>query len=113
MAYFSGAGEISVMTRYGASQHVIVKPGANGETAMYLRWGPFRNGLLVRARDARGQQAIWEVSTNGKSWRALVLIDDERRPTLRPEFATDGRRIFFTLAERTADVFTARVATQK
>lgn len=113
IAYFSGAGEISVMSRFGASQHVIVKPGSNGETAMYLRWAPFKKGLLVRARNANGQQAIWEVSVDGKLWRPLVNFDDERRPSLRPEFATDGRRVYFTLAERTADVFTARVAMQK
>lgn len=114
-AYFSGPGEISIMAtgERGSSHHVIVEQGANGRTAMYLRWTPNRNGLLVRARDAAGLQTIFEVSPNGQSWRPLVVFNDARRPSIRPEFATDGRRIYFTLAERTADVFTARLASHR
>ena len=115
VAYFSGSGEISVMSRSGdvATRRVVVESGANGRTAMYMRWAPYANGLLVRARDAKGMQAVWEVSPNGQSWRSLVQFDDPRRPSLRPEFATDGRHIYFTLAERSADVFTARLAAPK
>lgn len=80
---------------------------------MYLQWTPNKNGLLVRARDAGGLQTIFEVSPNGQLWRPLVVFNDARRPSIRPEFATDGRRIYFTLAERTADVFTARLESHR
>ncbi|MBC8088710.1 MAG: PD40 domain-containing protein [Phycisphaerae bacterium] len=115
IAYFSGAGEISVMSRdaNSSSRRVIVRNGANGQTAMYMRWPPNTSELIVRARDAKGLQTIWEVSPDGNTWRPLVLFNDARRPSIRPEFATDGRRIYFTLAERSADVFTARLELQR
>jgi hypothetical protein len=36
-------------------------------------------------------------------------LDDPRRTSPRPEFSTDGRRIFFLVAERDADVWAVRL----
>ncbi|MEO7997287.1 MAG: BTAD domain-containing putative transcriptional regulator [Gemmatimonadaceae bacterium] len=110
-AYFSTGGEISVMPVNGAesSRHIVVAKGANGVTAMYARWIPGKRALMVRAADANGNISIWEVPLDGSAWRSLVRFDDTRRPSMRPEFATDGRRVYFTLSDRTADVFTARL----
>jgi hypothetical protein len=37
--------------------------------------------------------------------RAVVRLDDPRRSSPRPEFATDGRRVYLTVAERASDVW--------
>lgn len=110
-AYFSGGGEISVLPLNGSesSRRVVVAKGANGVTAMYARWIPGKRALMVRAADSRGNIALWEVPLNEGAWRELVKFDDPRRPPIRPEFATDGRRVYFTLSDRSADVFTAQL----
>jgi hypothetical protein len=35
----------------------------------------------------------------------LVRFDDSARPSPRAEFATDGRRLYFTVAERESDIW--------
>jgi hypothetical protein len=39
-----------------------------------------------------------------------VRLNDPERPSPRPEFASDGRHVFYTLLERSADVWSARLA---
>ena len=41
--------------------------------------------------------------------RLLARLSDPRRTSPRPEFTSDGRRIYFLLTEREADVWTARL----
>jgi Tol biopolymer transport system component len=111
-AYFSAPGVISVMrTDEGeSSAHVVVDAArAHGRVAMYARWASARRALYVRASDSLGVNSLWEVPIDGGAWRALVHFDDQRRPPARPEFATDGHRFYFTLAERSADVWTVRL----
>lgn len=110
-AYFSASGEISVMeTAIGeTSRHIVVPASGSGRRAMYARWAPGRRALYVRATDTDGSIGLWDVPLDGGAWRALVRFDDRRRPPARPEFATDGRRFYFTLNERIADIWTARL----
>jgi hypothetical protein len=37
--------------------------------------------------------------------RLLVRFDDPLRPSFRPEFATDGERLFFTVGSQESDLW--------
>jgi hypothetical protein len=39
----------------------------------------------------------------------LLRLNDQWRASPRPEFATDGRRLFFMLTERQSDIWTVRL----
>jgi len=52
------------------------------------------------------------VPVEGGSPRLLVRFDDPQRPSLRREFATDGVRFFFTIAQDESDVWIAQVSSQ-
>jgi len=39
----------------------------------------------------------------------LVRFDDPQKPSLRREFATDGVRFFFTIAQDESDIWVAEV----
>jgi hypothetical protein len=46
------------------------------------------------------------VSVNGGQPKLLVTFDDPSRISLRREFATDGERFYFTIAQSDSDIST-------
>ena len=45
----------------------------------------------------------------GGSPRLLMRFDDPARPSLRREFATDGARFYFTIAQDESDVWVVEI----
>jgi Tol biopolymer transport system component/predicted Ser/Thr protein kinase len=69
-------------------------------------WAPDGRTLYYKAFDADGQSGIWSVPIRGGARpRPILRFDDPERQSTRPEFATDGRRLFFTLTEREGDIW--------
>jgi Tol biopolymer transport system component len=68
-------------------------------------WAPDGRTLYYKAFDEAGWSSFWAVSLGGGAPRLLVRFDDPRRPSSRAEFATDGRRLFFTIGTRQSDVW--------
>jgi len=69
------------------------------------QWSPDGRAIYFKAFDAAGGSSLWSVPAAGGSPRLLVRFDDPARPSSRPEFATDGKRFFFTLGTRQSDVW--------
>jgi Tol biopolymer transport system component len=70
-----------------------------------LQWAPDGRTIFYKAFDSQGRSSIWRVSAHGGAPRLLVSFDDPARQSSRPEFASDGRRLFFTLTERESDIW--------
>jgi len=64
--------------------------------------------VLVKGEDRTGP-GFWSVPITGGRPRLLARFDDPRRTSPRPEFTSDGQRLFFMLAEREADVWAVRL----
>jgi Tol biopolymer transport system component/DNA-binding SARP family transcriptional activator len=72
-----------------------------------LQWEPSGKRIFYKAFDANGQASIWSVASDGGGPATLLVrFDDPTRTSSRPEFATDGKRIYFTLGQRQSDVWT-------
>jgi Tol biopolymer transport system component len=71
-----------------------------------VQWGRDGRTLYYKESEGAGRSSIWSVPAAGGTPRLLVRFDDPERPSIRPEFATDGRRFYFTLSERQSDVWT-------
>jgi Tol biopolymer transport system component len=78
-----------------------------------LRWSPEGQALYMKTFDARGQAALWAVALDGGAPRLLVRFDEPLRPTRRPEFATDGKRLYFTLAQSESDIWVMGVGQKR
>ena len=76
-----------------------------GWRALFAAWSPYGRTVCYKAADATGSIAILSVPATGGEPRVLVRFDDPSRISLRPEFATDGRRFYFTVPERQSDVW--------
>jgi hypothetical protein len=94
----------------GSSTHVFYPP-ANGSP---LPLGEIpRNArlagsaIVLKSYDARGNTAFWIMPLTGGTPRLVGRLNDPTRLSTRVEFATDGKRVFFTLDERQSDVYMA------
>ena len=66
--------------------------------------------LYFKSHDARGRAAFWSVPVTGGRPRLLVRFDDPARASNRFEFASDGKRFYFTIEDRQSDIWLAEVA---
>ncbi|CAN5915493.1 hypothetical protein BH11GEM2_BH11GEM2_04490 [soil metagenome] len=77
--------------------------------AQTLLWSADPNVIYIKGRDATQRGGIWSVHLGGAPPRLLLRLDDPARPSDRPDFATDGRRFFFTIDDRQSDVWIAKL----
>jgi Tol biopolymer transport system component len=83
---------------------------SGGLRPVAIRWGPDGRTLYLKTFDARGQAALWALAPEGGAPRQLVRFDEPMRPTRRPEFAVDDRRLYFTLAQSESDVWVMQLS---
>lgn len=72
---------------------------------LLAQWAPDGRTVYYKALDAEGRVSLWSVPAGGGEPRLLVRFDDPARPSSRAEFATDGRRFYFSSSERESDIW--------
>ena len=61
--------------------------------------------MFYQALDSKNEIGYWSVPVTGGTPPLVLRLDDTPRTTRRPEFATDGKRIYFTVAADESDVW--------
>ena len=100
-------GEATSRVLYDGSDTTSGKPNP-----VAIRWSPDGRTVYMKTFDARGEAALWSLGLDGAAPRLLVRFDEPMRPTRRPEFATDGRRLYFTLTQSESDVWVIKAGTR-
>ncbi len=96
-----------LITPDGGAPAQLVRVGGPDEPVPELAlWSPDGRAIYYKAFDARGRSSIWAIPAAGGTPRLLVQFDDPYRQSHRPEFATDGGRLYFTLSARDSDIWT-------
>ncbi|MBI4520145.1 MAG: PD40 domain-containing protein, partial [Gemmatimonadetes bacterium] len=72
-------------------------------------WSPDGQTMYFNALSRDGVRAYFAVPATGGTPRPLVRFDDPTRPSGRPEFATDGTYLYFTIDNRQADIWVMSV----
>ena len=72
---------------------------------LLAQWAPDGRRIYYKALDAEGRASLWSIPTEGGEPKLLVRFDDPNRPSSRAEFATDGKRLYFTISERESDIW--------
>jgi len=72
---------------------------------LLAQWSPDARTVYYKALDAQGGASLWAVPASGGEPREVVRFDDPARTSARPEFATDGKRVYFTASERESDIW--------
>ncbi len=97
----------------GAQRRLVGLEGPDLPAPELALWSPDGRTIYYKAFDARGRSSIWAVPAAGGAARLLVRFDDPSRQSNRPEFATDGERLYFTLSLRQADIWTMELSTAR
>lgn len=90
----------------GSDMRVLIPRNQTGRReGFFLAWGRDPSIVFYRTEDAQGIVSFWSVALSGGSPRLLLRLDDALHTSRRPEFATDGQRLFFTLASDDATIW--------
>jgi Tol biopolymer transport system component len=103
-------GSIGVVPADSGLQRDVYLPGPGdplAELAIYSRSG---RELYFKSHDARGRASFWSIPATGGRPRLLARFDDPARASNRFEFASDGKRFYFTIEDRQSDIWVAEVA---
>jgi eukaryotic-like serine/threonine-protein kinase len=104
---FCTEGQLRTIAPDGTNERVLVTP--RGETdiseAAYPVWSRDSRTIYFKAYDSKRQSSIWAISVDGGAPQLLVRFDDPAHRSLRREFATDGKRFFFTISGEESDLW--------
>jgi Tol biopolymer transport system component len=111
IAFVSPAdGHVGIVPVDSGVQRDIYVPKFDDPLAELAIFATSGRELYFKSHDARGRASFWSVPTTGGRPRLLVRFDDPSRASNRFEFASDGRRFYFTVEDRQSDIWVAEVA---
>jgi len=111
---YTRRGEVWLMSSDGRGNHAVFTRSKGDQLlAQYAIWSTDSRTIYFKASDDEGRATIWAVQAEGGPPRLLVRFDDRSRPSLRREFATDGSRFFFTIAQDESDIWVAEVSSDR
>ncbi len=99
----------------GGNDRHLVNPGSSPDhpSPELAQWSADGRTIYYKAFDAGGHSSFWSVPAAGGTPRLLVRFDDPAHPSTRPEFATDGKRLFFTIGVRQSDIWAMELKVQR
>jgi Tol biopolymer transport system component len=106
VSYISG-NKLCVISPKGGSPKVLVESTdpARIPAPYFPAWSADNRTVYYKAFDASLQSSIWAVQVSGGAPRLLVKFDNPARQSNRSEFATDGKRFFFTISKYESDIW--------
>ena len=106
IAYVRNTG-LWVISAGGGKPRLLVDAGdpPARPDPLLAQWSPDGRTIYYKALDAQGGASLWAIPATGGEPRELVRFDDPARTSSRPEFATDGKRFYFTASERESDIW--------
>jgi Tol biopolymer transport system component len=100
-------GRIGTVPADSGAQRDLYVPHGGGPLAELAIFSANGRELYFKSHDARGRASFWSMPATGGRPRLLVRFDDPARASNRFEFASDGRRFYFTVEDRQSDIWVA------
>ena len=100
-------GVVMVMPAGGGPARQVFTPGNGAPLVSHAIWAPDGRTLYLKVHDARGLTSFWSVDAHGGRPRELLRLADPEWQSVRNDFATNGKRLFFDVEDRQSDVFVA------
>jgi Tol biopolymer transport system component len=105
------ADDLHVAPAAGGPTFLLFRRGMAGAAVdpASARWSPDGRQVYFLGIDSEGRSSFWSIPSAGGTPTLIVRFDEPGRETNRSEFATDGMRLYFTLAETDGDVWVADI----
>jgi TolB protein len=98
-------GQLMVLTPgHGPARQVFAGP----PLVSHAVWSPDGRTLYLKVHE-HDLTSFWSVSLQGGRPRELVRFVDPEWQSVRNDFATDGKRLFFDIEDRQSDIFVAQL----
>lgn len=97
---FNWSNRLWVEPVEGGEPTQLVGPSLGPTSLPFADWAPDSQTIFFKTATGDGVSGFWSVPIGGGEPTLLVDFDDPSRPSLRYEFATDGRSFFFTIADQ-------------
>jgi eukaryotic-like serine/threonine-protein kinase len=106
-------GQLRVIAPDGTGDRALIDvTSTGGPEPSYPVWSRDGRTIYYKAYDRDRHSSIWSVPIAGGTPRVIVRFDDPSRRSQRREFATDGRRFYFTVARDESDVWVMELLTK-
>ncbi len=109
------ANGLRLVPAEGGDPRVLVetKDPAVLPSPRFPAWSKDSRTVYYMAYDTEKRASFWSVPASGGEPKLLVKFDDPARQSSRAEFATDGERFYFTLAEYESDIWVGELSISK
>ena len=94
----------------GGRSRLLFDGRRHGLVPLGAAYGSDADVVYFAAIDSTGRHAFYALPAGGGVPRVVLSFADTSRQPRRPEFDTDGRRLFFTITSDEADVFMLQLA---
>jgi dipeptidyl aminopeptidase/acylaminoacyl peptidase len=102
-------GRIGLVPADSGSRRDLYVPRDGDPLAELALFAAGGRELYFKSHDASGRASFWSIPASGGRPRLLVRFDDPAWSSNRFDFASDGRRLYFTVEDRQSDVWVAEV----
>ena len=106
---------LRIISPSGGDQQILVPhdDSAGRANPVFPAWSLDSMRIYYKAFDAESRSSFWSIPVTGGVPRLLVVFDDPSRISIRPEFATDGERLYFTLTQNESDIWITELLRKK
>jgi Tol biopolymer transport system component len=102
-------GRIAIVPADSGAQREIYVPRPGEPLAELAIFSANGRELYFKSHDIRGRASFWSIPVSGGRPRLLSRFDDPAHTSNRFEFASDGKRFYFTVEDRQSDIWIAEV----
>lgn len=111
ITYVSPAdGRIALVPSDSGTARALYIPAAGDPLAELAMFAANGRELYFKSHDSLGRASFWSIPVSGGHPVRLVRFDDPAWPSDRFDFASDGRRLYFTVEDRQSDVWVAEIS---
>ncbi|HEX7124094.1 MAG TPA: hypothetical protein VF178_17080, partial [Gemmatimonadaceae bacterium] len=96
---------LHVISAEGTDRRLLFDGHALGLTPLQVAFGHRSDVVYFHAVDSAAQAGFYEIPLRGGAPRLVLSFPDPGLRPRRPEFDTDGRRLYFTVATDESDVW--------
>ena len=96
---------VSIIDTAGGRSRKLATSRGVGARLNSVAVGPDASVVYFRAVDSTGVNSLYSVGVAGGRPRLLARLDDPRRRPRRHEFATDSKRLYFTMSDDDSDIW--------
>jgi eukaryotic-like serine/threonine-protein kinase len=110
IAYVSPTdGRIELVPSDSGTVRALYSPRTGDPLAELALFSANGRELYFKSHDSFGRASFWSIPISGGRPRRLVRFNDPAWSSNRFDFASDGRRLYFTVENRQSDVWVAEV----